>query len=223
MLPDAMPISRDAFISVLYVDGLELLEVPHGVVPALHGLVPDDVAVAQLDDAARALAAKIRRHQIAPLGAIESIRYFIARGYIKRRTEEALDYIAQLLPMAVGSVDRLEEIPDRLHFVFDFDPASSLRRDDVMHGLRERGAREVIVDTEAGEKRLALLSREGARYTFRAAMGEPTELRKQANGLDDEAAWFMKIVDEANFREHVIDSGQRSPRHRYKDADSQSS
>ena len=54
--------------------------------------------------------------------AIESIRYFIARGYIKRRTEEALDYIAQLLPMAVGSVDRLEEIPDRLHFVFDFDP-----------------------------------------------------------------------------------------------------
>jgi glutamyl-tRNA synthetase/nondiscriminating glutamyl-tRNA synthetase len=77
--------------------------------------------------------------------AIESIRYFIARGYIKRRTEEALDYIAQLLPMAVGSVDRLEEIPDRLHFVFDFDPASSLRRDDVMHVLRERGAREVIL------------------------------------------------------------------------------
>ena len=40
-------------------------------------------------------------------------------------------------------------------------------------------AREVIVDTEAGEKRLSLLAREGSRYTFRASMGAPTELRRQ--------------------------------------------
>ena len=40
-------------------------------------------------------------------------------------------------------------------------------------------AREVIVDTEAGEKRLSLLAREGSRVTFRAAMGAPTELRTQ--------------------------------------------
>jgi glutamyl-tRNA synthetase/nondiscriminating glutamyl-tRNA synthetase len=77
--------------------------------------------------------------------AVESIRYFVARGYIKRRTDEALDYIALLLPMAVGSVDRLEEIPDRLHFVFDYDPAAALRREDVLHVLQERGARDVIL------------------------------------------------------------------------------
>jgi glutamyl-tRNA synthetase/nondiscriminating glutamyl-tRNA synthetase len=76
--------------------------------------------------------------------AAESIRYFIARGYVKRRTDEALDYIASLLPMAVGSVDRLEEIPDRLHFIFDFDPVAAVHRDDVRHVLAERGAREVI-------------------------------------------------------------------------------
>ena len=36
-----------------------------------------------------------------------------------------------------------------------------------------------MVETEAGEKRLALLGREGSRVTFRAAMGAPTELRTQ--------------------------------------------
>lgn len=35
----------------------------------------------------------------------------------------------------------------------------------------------VSVATEAGVKTLELLSRAGARYTFRAAMGEPTEIR----------------------------------------------
>ena len=77
--------------------------------------------------------------------AAESIRYFTGRGYVKRRTDEALDYIVSLLPMAVGSVDRLEEIPDRVHFLFDFDPAAALHREDVKHVLQERGAREVIL------------------------------------------------------------------------------
>ena len=76
--------------------------------------------------------------------AAEALRYFIARGYVKRRTDEALDYIVSLLPMTVGSVDRLEEIPERLHFVFDFDPAAALERSDVRRVLAERGAREVI-------------------------------------------------------------------------------
>jgi glutamyl-tRNA synthetase/nondiscriminating glutamyl-tRNA synthetase len=76
--------------------------------------------------------------------AAESVRYFIARGYVKRRTDEGLDYLASLLPMAVGSVDRLEEIPDRLHFIFDFDPAAALRRHEVAHVLQEQGARAVI-------------------------------------------------------------------------------
>ena len=74
----------------------------------------------------------------------ESARYFMARGYLKRRTEEAVEYLVSLLPMAVGSVDRLEEIPDRLRFLFEFDPVSALTRDDVASVLHETGAREVI-------------------------------------------------------------------------------
>ena len=67
------------------------------------------------------------------------------RGYVRRRTDEALEYIASLLPMAVGSVDRLEEIPERLQFLFDFDPAAALQQPDVAHVLEQRGARDVIL------------------------------------------------------------------------------
>ncbi|PYR56919.1 MAG: glutamate--tRNA ligase, partial [Acidobacteria bacterium] len=52
--------------------------------------------------------------------AAESARFFIARGFLRRRTDDALGYVESLLPMAVGSVDRLEEIPDRLAFLFRF-------------------------------------------------------------------------------------------------------
>jgi hypothetical protein len=46
--------------------------------------------------------------------------------------------------MAVGSVDRLEEIPDRLAFLFAFDARAALIRPDVAAVLHEPGAREVI-------------------------------------------------------------------------------
>jgi nondiscriminating glutamyl-tRNA synthetase len=76
--------------------------------------------------------------------AAESFRYFVGRGFIRRRTDEALEFVTSLLPMAVGSVDRLEEIPDRVGFIFEFDPAASLRRPDIARLLDEPGAREVI-------------------------------------------------------------------------------
>ena len=76
--------------------------------------------------------------------AAESARYFHARGWLPRKTEAALAYVESLLPMAVGSVDRLEEIPDRLAFVFAFDPAEALQRPAVTDILHEPGAREVI-------------------------------------------------------------------------------
>jgi glutamyl/glutaminyl-tRNA synthetase len=72
------------------------------------------------------------------------MRYFLARGYVKRRTDESVEYIASILPMAVGSVDRLEEIPDRLRFLFEFDASAALTRDEVAHVVREPAARSVI-------------------------------------------------------------------------------
>ena len=76
--------------------------------------------------------------------AAESLRYFVARGYVVRTTPAALGYVTSLLPMAVGSVDRLEEIPDRARFVFEYDAVVSLNRAEVAQVLREPGARSVI-------------------------------------------------------------------------------
>ena len=59
--------------------------------------------------------------------------------------------------MAVGSVDRLEEIPDRVRFLFDFDAANALTRPEVAEVLHEPGARDVIsalADELAGAGRL---------------------------------------------------------------------
>jgi nondiscriminating glutamyl-tRNA synthetase len=102
--------------------------------------------------------------------AAESIRYFIARGYVRRRTEDALDYVASVLSMAVGSVDRLEEIPDRLQFLFLFDPAASLGQPEVMRVIEEEGAREVI-RALPGAIEAPLLDREA----FRAAAARVRE------------------------------------------------
>ena len=76
--------------------------------------------------------------------AAESARYFAARGYFRRRSDEAIEYLTSLLPMAVGSVDRLEEIADRVRFLFEYDAAASLARDEVAQVLHEPGARDVI-------------------------------------------------------------------------------
>jgi nondiscriminating glutamyl-tRNA synthetase len=74
----------------------------------------------------------------------ESARYFQARGLLKRKTDAAMAYLESLLPMAVGSVDRLEEIPDRLAFLFAYDAAEARQRPAVADILHEAGAREVI-------------------------------------------------------------------------------
>src|SRR4051812_16393343 len=76
--------------------------------------------------------------------AAESLRFFQARGFVGRNTDAAMAYIESLLPMAVGSVDRLEEIPDRLAFLFTYDARDAVQRADVAEVLHEPGARQVI-------------------------------------------------------------------------------
>jgi len=71
------------------------------------------------------------------------------------------------VPMATGSVDRLDEIPLRLRFLFEFDPRASLARADVREVLAADHAREVI---EVLARELALVGRLD-REMFRAVMG----------------------------------------------------
>ena len=76
--------------------------------------------------------------------AAESVQYFLRQGFLLQRTPAALDYLASLLALAVGSVDRLEEIPDRVRFVFAYDADAALQRPETAAVLAEPGARDVI-------------------------------------------------------------------------------
>src|SRR4051794_23091190 len=128
------------------------------------GVEPEDAERMPLDEMARRFAiedvghsagvfdpeklAWMNRHYMkaaAPARiAAESARFFLARGFLKRRSDAALAYVESLLPMAVGSVDRLEEIPDRLAFLFQYDAEQALANSAVSEVLHEAGARDVI-------------------------------------------------------------------------------
>ncbi|MCX6542892.1 MAG: glutamate--tRNA ligase [Acidobacteria bacterium] len=69
---------------------------------------------------------------------------FRAAGYLLNDSPEARAFIESVVPMASDSVDRVDQMPERLRFLFVFDPAEALGRDDVGDVLREPGAREVI-------------------------------------------------------------------------------
>jgi glutamyl-tRNA synthetase/nondiscriminating glutamyl-tRNA synthetase len=94
--------------------------------------------------------------------ASESARYFVRAGFVHQRTPQALDYVTSLLPMAVGSVDRLEEIPDRVRFIFAYDAAAALQHPEIAVVVDEPGARAVITAL-AEEIRDPLLDRESFR------------------------------------------------------------
>jgi nondiscriminating glutamyl-tRNA synthetase len=97
--------------------------------------------------------------------AAESLRYFTARGFVTRRSDEAMEFVSLILPMAVASVDRLEEIPDRLRFLFDFDPAAAMATREVGEVIDTAGARDVVIALAEELRGLGRLDREA----FRAA------------------------------------------------------
>jgi nondiscriminating glutamyl-tRNA synthetase len=102
----------------------------------------------------------------------EAMRYFQRLGFVRKPSPAALDYVASLLPMAAGSVDRLNEIPTRVRFVFDYDATAALFHEDVRAVLLEPGARDVI---EALAADLASRDRLLDRETFRAAAAKIRE------------------------------------------------
>ena len=67
--------------------------------------------------------------------------------------------------MASGSVDRLEEVPQRLRFLFEFDPARAVTDPEVAKVLAEPGSTQVIQALAQELSGSPRLDREG----FRAA------------------------------------------------------
>jgi len=53
--------------------------------------------------------------------ALQAARYFADAGFLERASEASLGYLESLLPLVVGSIDRLDEMPARVAFVFGWD------------------------------------------------------------------------------------------------------
>jgi diaminopimelate epimerase len=56
-----------------------------------------------------------------------------------------------------------------------------------VHGVEPREDRPLVVDTDAGEKRLEFIGRDGARSVFRAFMGQPADVRETTIDVMGEA------------------------------------
>jgi SAM-dependent methyltransferase len=67
-----------------------------------------------------------------------------AHGFVSDPDMAGLEYITGILAMASGSVDRLDEIPGRLGFLFRFDPRAAVASPEVDEILHHEGAHEVV-------------------------------------------------------------------------------
>jgi len=75
-----------------------------------------------------------------------AVPYFRESGLAGDPDEQGLAFLESLAPLVAGSVDRLEQIPQRVRFLFAFDPVAALARPEVRAVLAEDGARQVVVE-----------------------------------------------------------------------------
>ena len=79
-----------------------------------------------------------------PMRLVDLALPYFGRAIALEPSAEARAYLASVMPIASGSVDRLDGIPGRLAFLFHFDPAAAAARDDIREVLGHDGAAEVI-------------------------------------------------------------------------------
>ena len=81
-------------------------------------------------------------------------------------TEPAREWLSFVVPATAGSIDRLAQVPDRLHTIFAFDAGESLAREQVRAEFADAAARAVV---QALAEDLADAPRLITREIFRAA------------------------------------------------------
>jgi nondiscriminating glutamyl-tRNA synthetase len=87
-------------------------------------------------------------------------------GFVRGETPAALPYVASLLPMIATSVDRLDQAPERMRFLFEYDASATLSDEVIAGEFRQPPAREVV---HALAAELAASPRLTDREVFRAA------------------------------------------------------
>jgi nondiscriminating glutamyl-tRNA synthetase len=104
------------------------------------------------------------------------IGYLRQDGIVTTPTAAARAWLATVMPMVSGAVDRLDQAPSRLHLIFAADVVSSLDRDEVRAEFAAEGARAVV---RALAEELSNAPRMIDREQFRAAAGRVKERSAQ--------------------------------------------
>ena len=73
-----------------------------------------------------------------------ALPFFAAAGVSMTPSQEGLDYLAAVIPIASGAVDRLDQIPGRLSVLFDFSPNDALIDEAIRHEIASEGVRAVV-------------------------------------------------------------------------------
>jgi glutamyl/glutaminyl-tRNA synthetase len=97
-----------------------------------------------------------------------SVQHFVDAGVPLSPTSEGLEFLASVMPIASGSVDRLNQVPGRLAFLFDFNVSDALSDPALRAEMQEAPARGVACALAARLAGAPRLDRE----RFRAIAGE---------------------------------------------------
>jgi glutamyl-tRNA synthetase/nondiscriminating glutamyl-tRNA synthetase len=74
-----------------------------------------------------------------------AVPYIEREGWLSEPTNEDLAYLARVVPLAAASIDRLEQVPVRLRFLFDYSADRAFADHAIRAEASEPGARAVIV------------------------------------------------------------------------------
>ena len=74
-----------------------------------------------------------------------ALPYMEREGWLSEPTDEDLAYLARVVPLAAASIDRLDQVPARLRFLFDYSAERALADPTIRAEAFEPGARAVIV------------------------------------------------------------------------------
>src|SRR5437899_10397223 len=73
-----------------------------------------------------------------------AVTYFNDAGVRMSPGSRGLEFLASAMPMATGSVDRLDQVPARLAVLFDYDAEAALRDERVGGEMRDAAAQAVV-------------------------------------------------------------------------------
>jgi nondiscriminating glutamyl-tRNA synthetase len=73
-----------------------------------------------------------------------AVPFFVSAGVAMTPDARGLEFLAAALPIASSSVDRLDQVPARLSFLFDYSPDAALSDAMIAAELRAAGARAVV-------------------------------------------------------------------------------